>query len=202
MRPALFALLPALFLLAACDDTQAPDRIVAVSDPDNRDSFTYLSPGTFTYASSPLPDAPQSADEAAMLGAINAERARGGHCPGGQTFPARAPLAFEGHLHRAASGYARVLADSGSMALPHKTGNSTPVRRMVEAGFVPAPGPGQTLRFEESLAAGMTGPDEMIAAWKTSARHCATLFSPVPHGSVARADGLVGAYWVLNVAGW
>lgn len=204
MRPALLALPLALGVLAACGTGPAalPDRVVTVSDPDHADSFTYASPGTFAYAAAPLPGFPQSADEAAMLSAINAERARGGSCPGGQSFPARAALQFEGHLHRAASGYARVLADSGSLALPHRTGDSTPARRMVEAGFLPAPGPGQTLRFEESLAAGMTAPTEVIAAWKTSARHCATLYAPVPYGSVARADGQPGAYWVLNVAGW
>lgn len=206
MRLILSALLP-LSLLASCNSivTDPPPitgSTVYVTDPDFGDTFKYQSPDSFTYALSPLPGASVSAAETAMMTAINEERARGGTCMDGQTYPGRAALKFEGHLHKAAGGYAQVLAASGSSALPHKTGDSTPVRRMVAAGFVPTPPDNTVLRFEESLAMGLTVPADVIAAWKTSSRHCAALFSNVPYGSVARAEGPLGVYWVLNTAGW
>ncbi|GAA5513538.1 hypothetical protein Dcar01_02277 [Deinococcus carri] len=199
------ALLAACGLLASCGSggptAPASSITVSVTDSDLGDSFTYQAPGNFSPAPGPTPGYPQSAGEAAMLAAINAERARGGTCPDGTTSPPRAALTFEGHLHQAATGYARVLAASGSLDLPHRTGDSTPARRMVAAGFVPAPAPGKPLVFMESLAAGMTDPAEIITAWKTSVRHCEALYAEVPYGSVARADGQRGAYWVLNLAG-
>ncbi|WP_104989688.1 CAP domain-containing protein [Deinococcus sp. NW-56] len=203
MRLTLPALLFSL-LLAACDGgTPAPTQVtVEVSDPDFGDTFSYQTTTDFRPALSPQSGYPQSAAEAAMLNAVNAERSRGGTCPDGRTFPARSALTFEGHLHESADRYAGVLAGRGTLELPHRIGTSTPARRMVEAGFKPAPPTGTVLRFEESLAAGMTDPAEVIAAWKGSVSHCAALYSPVPYGSVARADGAGLAYWVLNTAGW
>lgn len=201
MLPALLS----LSLLAACNgpgSTPVTGATVYVTDPDFGDTFKYQAPDSFTYALSPLTGDSVSAPETAMLTAINEERARGGTCADGTSFPARPALKFEGHLYRSAQGYAQVLAASGSSALPHKSGNSTPVRRMVAAGFVPTPPDGAVLRFEESLAMGMTDPGDIIAAWKTSSRHCAALYSNVPYGGVARSDGQLGAYWVLNTAGW
>lgn len=201
--------LPALLLpllLAACGGTTptpgAGDVTVTVSDPDHGDTFSYQTTASFRPALGPQPGFPQSAAEKAMLDAVNAERSRGGTCPDGQAFPARAALTFEGHLHEAAARYGAVLAERGTTELPHRIGTSTPARRMVGAGFKPAPPRGTVLRFEESLAAGMTDPAEVIAAWKGSVSHCAALYSPVSYGSVARADGAGRAYWVLNTAGW
>ncbi|MCP2014325.1 uncharacterized protein YkwD [Deinococcus sp. HSC-46F16] len=203
MRLTLPALLCSL-LLAACDGgTPAPTQVtVEVSDPDFGDTFSYQTTTDFRPALSPLAGFPQTGAEKAMLDAVNAERSRGGSCPDGRTFPARPTLTFEGHLHEAADGYAAVLAGRGTLELPHKLGTSTPARRMVGAGFKPAPPTGTVLRFEESLAAGMTDPAEVIAAWKGSASHCAALYSAVSYGSVARAEGAGRAYWVLNTAGW
>ncbi|MPY67511.1 hypothetical protein F8S09_12585 [Deinococcus sp. SDU3-2] len=205
MRIALPALLLSLLLAACGGPTPAPGAggvTVTVSDSDYADTFSYQGSADFRPALVPVAGFPQSGAEKAMLDAVNAERRRGGTCPDGRTFPARAALTFEGHLHEAATRYAVVLAGRGTLELPHKLGTSTPARRMVEAGFKPAPPAGMTLRFEESLAAGMTDPAEVIAAWKGSVSHCAALYSPVPHGSVARADGAGRAYWVLNTAGW
>ncbi|SMB95502.1 CAP domain-containing protein [Deinococcus hopiensis] len=208
MRLLLPALLLSLGLLASCGNTSSGSApldgfsTVYVTDPDFGDTFEYRSPDSFTYAPGPLAGDSVSTAETAMFTAINAERLRGGTCSDGQSFPPVPALQFEGHLHKSASGYAGVLAVSGSAALPHKTGDSTPVRRMIAAGFVPAPPNRAVLRFEESLAMGMTDPAAVIAAWKTSSRHCAALFSTVSHGAVARADGQLGAYWVLNTAGW
>lgn len=204
MRIALPALLLPL-LLAACGETPAPDPgevTVTVSDPDFGDTFSYQASSDFRPTLGSLAGFPQSAAEKAMLAAVNAERSRGASCPDGRTFPARPPLAFEGHLHAAAAQYAAVLAGRGTLELPHRIGTSTPARRMVGAGFKPAPPTGTALRFEESLAAGMSDPAEVVSAWKGSASHCAALYSPVAYGSVARADGAGMAYWVLNTAGW
>ena len=205
MRPILPAVLLPLLLAACGGDPAAPSPravLVTVSDPDHGDTFTYEAPAGFRPALSPRPGFPQSAAERAMLEAVNAERSRGGTCPDGRSFSPRPPLAFEGHLHEAATRYAAVLAGRGTLDLPHRLGPSTPARRMVEAGFKPAPPAGTALLFGESLAAGMTDPAEVIAVWKGSAGHCAALYSPVPYGSAARADGAGRAYWVLNTAGW
>lgn len=206
MRLLLSALLLSLGLLASCGGGGgAPSTdftLVTVSDPANGDTFMYRSPDTFAYALAPLAGDAPTAAEGALLAAVNAERARGGACPGGQTFSARAALKFEGHLYRSARGYAGVLAASGNLTLPHKTGSSTPARRMTGAGYVPAPPKNVVMHFEESLAGGSADPAQVISDWKTSVGHCAALYSAVPHGAVARADGPLGAYWVLNTAGW
>lgn len=206
-----------LIALTACGGGHAPEANpgpetgleVQVVDADNADTFSYASPAGFAPALSPLAGYPRSGAEAELLAAVNAERARGGSCPqeggGRQTFGAVRPLSFEGHLHQSATVYGRQLAASGTLALAHRgPDGSTPARRMVAAGYVPAPPHGTALLFAESLAAGpgLTRSAEVLAAWKNSPSHCAALFSPVGHGSAARVDGAAGSYWVLNIAGW
>ena len=193
-------------VLTACpsDPPPPPPGVqVNVTDPDNGKNFSYYS-DNFVPVRVPLASAPQSAAEAQMLAAINAERARGGICPaasgGTVTFPARDPFIFEGHLHAAASGHAAYMASKN--LIDHiGAGKSTPASRMVAAGYTPAPPSQKLVIFEESLALNIDQSAEVIAAWKTSVRHCAALFDVLTDGSAARSQNGNVVAWVLDIGG-
>ncbi|GGR98250.1 CAP domain-containing protein [Deinococcus sedimenti] len=196
-------------VLVGCSPSEVPsgpDLVkVTVTDAQYGVTFDYQASPAFAPLRVPLADFPQSVAERDMLAAVNAERARGGVCPGGSFAPVGA-LQFEGHLHRAATLYGRELAASGGLTLPHRSAvdGRVPSQRMVDAGYRPVPPRGGQWVFGESLAggAGLTAPAEVIAAWKGSSSHCAALFGAVSDASVARVDGAAGPYWVLNTAGW
>jgi len=194
-------------LLIACGPDPVPPPPpgvqVNVTDPDNGNNFSYYS-DNFVPARLPLASAPQSAAEVQMLAAINAERARGGVCPtasgGTVTFPARDPFVFEGHLHAAATGHAAYMTANSSVS--HRgAGGSTPASRMVAAGYIPAPPSQKLVIFEESLALNIDQSAEVIAAWKTSVRHCAALFDVLTDGSAARSEQGNVVAWVLDIGG-
>ncbi|ANE42861.1 CAP domain-containing protein [Deinococcus puniceus] len=202
------ALLALCAVLTACPGSTPPPSGVRVdvTDFDTKQDFTYVS-NNFQAARAPLSVAPRSTAEAKMLEAVNTERARGGVCPtsGGGTvaFPVRAPLIFEGHLHAAATGHAaHIVTSQTSTTLSHIGENgSTPARRMVEAGYTPLPTSGTKAVFLESIALGIDDPTEVIAAWKTSVRHCAALFDGATDGSAARGQRGQTVAWVLDVGG-
>lgn len=200
-------------VLVGCGGGGAPDPeaetvgpvTVTVKDKFYGVDFSYTTSASFRPLRSPLPGFEPSVAETAMLAAINVERARGGSC-GGARFPVARPLVFEGHLMKAARGYAQELADSGRMEVPHRSvrDGRVPSQRMVDAGYRPVPPANVEWVFEESLAAGegFTDPAEVIAAWKDSPSHCRALFENIGNGAVARVDGAAGTYWVLNISGW
>lgn len=212
-------------VLSACGGGPAPsaggpasaggERTVEVTDPAYGVTFSYVT-RQFEYVLAPLPGFAQSSAEAQALELVNAERARGGVCPlrdgTWRRYQPAAPLTFEGHLHRAATEYARELAASGRTDLPHRSvlTGQIPAQRMVAAGYRPLPPNGAALLFQESLAVevGVFSPADIIAAWKASPDHCAALYEPLnvaSHGAVARAETQLGgrpaAFWVLNTAG-
>lgn len=194
-------------VLTACPGNPSPPPPpgvqVNVTDTDTGKNFSYYS-DNFVPARLPLASAPQSAAEAQMLVAVNAERARGGVCPtasgGTVTFPARDPIVFEGHLHAAATGHAAYMTNHSSVSHIGLAG-STPASRMVAAGYTPAPPSQKLVIFEESLALNIDQSAEVIAAWKTSVRHCAALFDILSDGSAARSQNGNVVAWVLDIGG-
>ena len=80
-------------------------------------------------------------------------------------------------------------------------GESTPASRMVAAGYTPAPPSQKLVIFEESLALNIDQSAEVIAAWKTSVRHCAALFDVLTDGSAARSQNGNVVAWVLDIGG-
>ena len=211
----------ALLTLSACGSstpTPAPEAYtVQVRDGQYGIDFAYTTSREFSYAGAALPGYTESLAEAQMLTLVNEERGRGGTCPvrgGGQrTYGPARPLEFEGHLHRAATDYARELAASGSLTLTHRSALTglVPSQRVVNAAYRPLPPNGAALAFDESLAAELlrSDPAGVVAAWKTSPEHCAALYEPMlkfGHGAVGRVEVRVGGqamtYWVLNTAGY
>lgn len=210
-----------LLTLSACGSSPTPPtpkgEVVQVTDSEYGVNFEYTTSRDFSYALAALPGYTHSAAEVHLLTLVNEERVKGGVCPvrgGGQrTYGPARPLLFEGHLHRAASDYARELAESGSTVLAHRSALTglVPSQRVVGAGYHPLPPKGAALEFNESLAAEWlkSDPAGVVAAWKASPEHCAALYEPMPsfsHGAVARVEtrvqGQAVTYWVLNTAGY
>lgn len=210
-----------LLTLSACGSSPTPPtpkgEVVQVTDSEYGVNFEYTTSRDFSYALAALPGYTHSAAEVHLLTLVNEERVKGGVCPvrgGGQrTYGPARPLLFEGHLHRAASDYARELAESGSTVLAHRSALTglVPSQRVVGAGYHPLPPKGAALEFNESLAAEWlkSDPAGVVAAWKASPEHCGALYEPMlsfSHGAVARVEtqvhGQPVSYWVLNTAGY
>ena len=96
-------------------------------------------------------------------------------------------------LTQAASDYAELLRATGQFS--HHADGRTAAERALEAGFVPAPGPG--LSVAEDLFEGASA-EHAYAAWKSSPSHAAVLFHADAHwvGLGRSADK-----WVLLVGG-
>ncbi|GAA5447675.1 hypothetical protein [Deinococcus depolymerans] len=201
--------------LVSCGDTSvkepAGEVTVNVTEQDGS-AFSYTTRVDFRPTLKPVSEL--SADEAALLTALNGERARGGSCtdPQGKVhvYAKTGELSLEANIYVAAQGHAQAMVN-GNFASHVNTSDislRTPMRRMVKAGYrpvAPAQGKGE-LYFEESLAFGQLTAAEVVQAWKTeSFLHCRAIYIPLNYGAVTvvngRAGNQYGRYWVLNTSG-
>lgn len=201
--------------LVACGDTSvkepADEVTVNVIEQDGS-TFPYTTRADFRPTLKPVSEL--SADEAALLSALNAERARGGSCtdPQGkvQVYAKTGALSLEANIYAAARGHAQAMVDGNFASHINESDVTlrTPMRRMVKAGYrpvAPVQGKGE-LYFEESLAFGQLTAAEVVQAWKTeSFLHCRAIYIPLNYGAVTVVDGRAGnrygRYWVLNTSG-
>ncbi|MDX1419059.1 MAG: CAP domain-containing protein [Rubricoccaceae bacterium] len=119
-----------------------------------------------------LPDSvaePPSAEDAAMLAAVNAHRAAGRDCGGERHGPAP-PLVWNGHLAAAAGVHTHDMAVTGRFDHTGSDG-STVGERVSRTGYA-------WQRVGENIARGQPSVEAVVADWVASAGHCANLMNP------------------------
>jgi uncharacterized protein YkwD len=146
------------------------------------------------------PLAPPTADEAQAVGhrvldLVNEARARPRRC-GWKRFDAAAPLVLSETLQRAAHAHARDMTVRSR--LDHAGGDgSTPGERATRAGY-------RWRVVGENIAAGQSTPEQVVAAWLRSARHCANLmsadFSEMGVAYAFEPQSAAGIYWAQMFA--
>lgn len=225
LSPHLLAL-PCLLALSACDDPQTPSptptptatlTVTVHEEPESgvRET-TYQTTADFQFRPGVLGDL--SPEEQVAWNLLNAERQRGGICtaPNGQVtrhLP-QPPLQLEARIYEAARLYGESLRRWNVAGVPadhydpSDPAGQTPARRMIRAGYRPAPPTrrDQALFFEENLAFGHDDAAQVLKAWKTeSYAHCETLYAPAQYGAFSLTHSPSGTkfkrYWVLNVSG-
>ncbi|MCM6776432.1 CAP domain-containing protein [Nocardia sp. CDC159] len=127
------------------------------------------------------PQARSVADRVVTL--TNAERAKAG-CD---------PLRAEPRLTRAAQAHAEDMAAKGFLS--HNSSRGGPGDRIRAAGY-------RARMWAENIAAGQSGPSEVVAAWMRSAGHRANILNcRLRDIGVGSAPGRNGTpYWVQNFA--
>jgi uncharacterized protein YkwD len=139
--------------------------------------------------------APPAAGDAAAVGArvlalVNEARASSRRC-GWKRFDAAPALARSETLDRAALAHARDMAAHGNSGHTGSDGSS-PDERATRAGY-------RWSRIAENVAAGQSTPEQVVADWVRSARHCTNLMDPAyPEmgvGFAADPKSAAGIYW-------
>jgi len=115
------------------------------------------------------PAEPPSAEDAAMLAAVNRYRAEGRDCGGTYHGPA-APLVWNGRLGAAAAAHTRDMAVHGRFAHVGTDG-STVGDRVSRAGYAWRHVGENIARYQDSV-------EEVVGDWVASAGHCANLMNP------------------------
>ncbi len=134
----------------------------------------------------PSPGESASAGER-VLALVNAARAEKRRC-GLKRFAAVPPLASSAALQAAASAHADDMARRGVMDHAGSDG-STPASRATRAGYA-------WQMVGENVAAGQSTPEQVVAEWLGSARHCANIMSAeFTEMGVAVAADASGVYW-------
>lgn len=119
-----------------------------------------------------LPDAPTeppSAEDAAMLAAVNAHRAAGRDCGGVRYGPAPL-LVWNGRLAGAAFSHTEDMVVTGRFDHVGSDG-STVGERVSRAGYA-------WRHVGENIARGQSSVEDVVADWVASAGHCANLMNP------------------------
>jgi uncharacterized protein YkwD len=136
--------------------------------------------------------APAAADAAAVnarvLALVNEARREKRRC-GLKRFEPASPLAASAALQRSAKAHADDMARRGVME--HAGGDgSTPAERATRAGYA--------WRFVgEDVASGQSTPEQVVAEWLGSPRHCANIMSAdYAEMGVAVASSARGVFWV------
>ena len=135
--------------------------------------------------------APAAADAASVsarvLALVNEARGRKRRC-GFKRFEPSPPLAASATLQRAAKVQAEDMARRGVME--HAGGDgSTPAERATRAGYA-------WRTIGENVASGQSTPDQVVAEWLGSFRHCANIMSAdYAEMGVAVASSARGVYW-------
>lgn len=138
--------------------------------------------------------APAAADSAAIgarvLALVNEARAIPRRC-GWRRLAAAPPLATSAALDRAALAHAKDMAARN--ALSHAGGDgSTPAVRATRAGY-------RWRLVGENIAAGQPTPEQVVADWLESPRHCANLMDPayveMGIGYTNDPASVAGIYW-------
>lgn len=135
--------------------------------------------------------APAAADAAAVnsrvMALVNDARSAKRRC-GLKRYEPALPLAASAALQRAAKAHADDMARRGVME--HAGGDgSTPAERATRAGYA--------WRFVgENVASGQSTPEQVVAEWLGSPRHCANIMSAdYSEMGVAVASSARGVYW-------
>jgi uncharacterized protein YkwD len=107
--------------------------------------------------------------EAALLRAVNTQRARGGCCAE-HCISSAAQLVLEPKLVLAARRHALDLSESG--VLSHESSNgASPFDRMRATAY-------KSCKLGETLGQGQENPEEVLAAWLASPEHCNAVLDP------------------------
>lgn len=165
-----------------------------IADPGFRDYGLATRDGAaWVLLAAPLE--PPAAGEAPAVGArvlalVNEARSAARRC-GRKRFEAATPLSGSAALDRAALAHARDMAARSRME--HKgSDGSTPAERATRAGY-------GWRRIGENVAAGQPTPEQAVAEWLKSPRHCANLMDPafteMGVGFAADARSVAGIYW-------
>jgi uncharacterized protein YkwD len=104
---------------------------------------------------------------AAVVAAINAQRARGANCGARGVFQGAPPLAWHGTLLRVAEAQALFLATRDDLRHTGAGGEGLGTRAL-EAGY-------RYRRIGETLAHGQPTFEEALSGWLASDAHCSTL---------------------------
>lgn len=127
---------------------------------------------------------------ARVLALVNEARSSARRC-GWKRWPAAPPLARSPALDRAAVDHARDMASRSRMEHTGSDG-STPGERATRAGY-------QWGRIGENVATGQTTPEQVVASWLESPRHCTNLMDPayteMGIGFVAGPGNAPAIYW-------
>ena len=144
-----------------------------IADPDFADVgvFERGDSGWIVLAGALVPPAASEAQAVSrrVLELDNEARANARRCGWKRLDPAP-PLALSDTLQRAALAHARDMAEHSSLS--HSgSGGSTPAERATRAGY-------QWRHVAENIASGQATPEQVVAEWLDSPRHCGNLMSP------------------------
>ena len=125
-----------------------------------------------------------------VLELVNEARARRRRC-GWKRFEAASPLLQSSLLQTVALGHARDMAQQGSLSHAGRDG-STPAERATRAGY-------EWRTVGENIASGQATPEQVVAEWLDSPRHCANLmdadYTEMGVAFAVAAGGAAGIYW-------
>lgn len=125
-----------------------------------------------------------------VLELVNEARASARRC-GWKRFQAAAPVDLSDLLHQAALAHARDMAEHSSLSHAGRDG-STAGERATRAGY-------RWRLIGENIAAGQSTPEQVVADWVQSPRHCANLmsadFSDMGVAFAVEPQSASGIYW-------
>ena len=185
-------------VLEATGDPSAIERSLArggckdITDPAYRDLGAVQRDRTTWFVLAAPLEAPAASEVASayarVLALVNQARAGKRRC-GLKRFEAVPPLAASAILSIAAAAHAADMARRGHM--DHSGGDgSTPAMRATRAGYV-------WRTVGENVAKGQSTPEQVVAEWLGSTRHCANIMSAdFTEMGVAVASNASGVYWV------
>jgi uncharacterized protein YkwD len=146
----------------------------------------------------PLVPPPASQTQAVsreVLALVNEARARPRRC-GWRRFDAAPPLVLSDALHRAALAHARDMAERSNLSHAGRDG-STPAERATRAGY-------RWRVVGENIASGQSTPEQVVAGWLRSPRHCGNLmdadFSEMGVANAVEPRSAAGIYWAQMFA--
>jgi uncharacterized protein YkwD len=169
----------------ACKDIVNPDfRDIGVAHRADKAWIVLAAPQ--------LPPAPNEAQAVSrrVLELVNEARAQPRRC-GWKRFSAAPPLVLSDALQSAALAHARDMAERGTLSHAGSEGG-TPAERATRAGY-------RWRLIGENIAAGQSTPEQVVADWVKSPRHCANLMSAeyteMGVAYAAEPRSAAGIYW-------
>ena len=130
-----------------------------------------------------------------VLALVNETRAHPRRC-GWKRFKAAPPLMLSDTLQRAALAHTRDMADRSNLSHAGRDG-STPGERATRAGY-------RWRVVGENIAAGQSTPEQVVAEWVRSPRHCSNLmsadYSEMGVAHVVEPRSAAGIYWAQMFA--
>ena len=185
------AVLEATGNLAAIERSLAEGGCKDVTDAAYRDVGVARGDGVIRFVLAAPLEAPAAGEAAAVgervLALVNAARADRRRC-GLKRFEAVPPLAASRALQAAAAAHAEDMARRG--VIDHAGGDgSTPAMRATRAGYA-------WRTVGENVATGQSTPEQVVAEWLDSPRHCANIMdADFTEMGVAVASNASGVYW-------